>query len=195
MLLLKGLLPWLLIAAAAPAQAETLYVTDILRLGLYAESATSKKPLRYLTSGTALDVLERDGSAARVRGPDGAEGWVRATYLVAEQPARFRLAQLESSNAALTTELASARHELSAASDSVASLQGRLASADDEERTLASLQRENRAMERKIGAMGFMVPASWVLAGLGVSLLLGFIAGLAFLDFLIRRRFGGVRIY
>lgn len=191
----RRFLPWLLVAAAAPAQADTMYVTDILRLGLYAESSTSEDPLHYLTSGTALDVLEREGSAARVRGPDGAEGWVRATYLVAEQPARFKLARLESSNAALTTELATARRELAAASDRMTSLQGRLTSAVDAERTLESLQRQNRTLEQRVDAIGFMVPASWVLAGLGVSLLLGFIAGLAFLDYLIRRRFGGVRIY
>ncbi|MGH8495563.1 MAG: TIGR04211 family SH3 domain-containing protein [Gammaproteobacteria bacterium] len=195
MSLLKGLLPWLLVVAAAPAQAEIMYVTDILRLGLYADPATRENPLRYLTSGTALDVLERNGNTARVRGPDGAEGWVRATYLVSEEPARTRLAALESSNASLTEKLAAARRELAGASKSVASLESRLATAEDATRALEAAEQENSALERRIDSIGFMVPGSWVMAGLGVSLLLGFIAGLAFLDYLIRRRFGGVRIY
>ncbi|CAN5135365.1 hypothetical protein BH24PSE2_BH24PSE2_04180 [soil metagenome] len=186
---------WLLLGAAAPVHAETQYVTDILRLGLYAQAETDGKPVRYLTSGTALEMLERRGNTARVRAPDGAEGWVRATYLVDEQPARFRLAQLESSHTALADELAGTRRELAAAQDTVTSLQNQLASIEDSGRSLAALERENRALQRRIGSMRYLVPGSWALAGLGVSLLLGFIVGVTFLDYLIRRRFGGVRIY
>jgi len=185
----------LLVVATGPAHAETLYVTDILRLGLYAESTTSEQPLSYLTSGTALEVLDREGSAALVRGPDGNEGWVRATYLVAEPPARFQLAQLEVANAELTAELASARQELAEGASKLRELENRAASAAAAGRTIDSLHRQNRELDSRIAGFGFMVPYSWVLAGLAVSLLLGFISGLAFLDYLIRRRFGGVRIY
>jgi hypothetical protein len=185
----------LLVVAAGPAHAETLYVTDILRLGLYAESTTSEQPLSYLTSGTALEVLDREGSAALVRGPDGNEGWVRATYLVAEPPARFQLAQLEAANAELAAELASTRQELAEGASKLRELENRAASAAAAGRTIESLRRQNRELDSRIAGFGFMVPYSWVLAGLAVSLLLGFISGLAFLDSLIRRRFGGVRIY
>ena len=185
----------LLVVAAGPAHAETLYVTDILRLGLYAESTTSEQPLSYLTSGTALEVLDREGSAALVRGPDGNEGWVRATYLVTEPPARFLLAQLEVANAELAAELASARQELAEGASKLRELENRAASAAAAGRTIESLRRQNRELDSRIAGFGFMVPYSWVLAGLAVSLLLGFISGLAFLDYLIRRRFGGVRIY
>jgi hypothetical protein len=185
----------LLVVAAGPAHAETLYVTDILRLGLYAESTTSEQPLSYLTSGTALEVLDREGSAALVRGPDGNEGWVRATYLVAEPPARFQLAQLEAANAELAAELASTRQELAEGASKLRELENRAASAAAAGRTIESLRRQNRELDSRIARFGFMVPYSWVLAGLAVSLLLGFISGLAFLDYLIRRRFGGVRIY
>ncbi|HUO83381.1 MAG TPA: TIGR04211 family SH3 domain-containing protein [Gammaproteobacteria bacterium] len=185
----------LLAAAAGTARAETLYVTDILRLGLYSEPTTSEEPLRYLTSGTALEVLDRDGSAALVRGPDGTEGWVRATYLVSEPPARFRLAGLETDNAELTGQLTAARRELTEAAGKLSELEARMASASTAGRTVESLRRQNRELDSRIDALGLMVPYSWVLAGFAVSLLLGFISGLAFLDYLIRRRFGGVRIY
>src|SRR5690606_14220547 len=85
----------LLLLGAAAARAETLYVTDMLRLGLHRASDTSDSPFTTLVSGTALEVLERTTYYARVRTPDGTEGWVKATYLVAEPPARARLHELE----------------------------------------------------------------------------------------------------
>src|SRR6185436_12169046 len=71
--------------------AETVYVTDVLRLGLYDAPNSSDKPVENLVSGTALEVLERDASYAHVRLADGREGWVKATYLVTDKPASARV--------------------------------------------------------------------------------------------------------
>jgi hypothetical protein len=38
---------------------ETAYVTDNLRLGLYATEDTSGRPIRMLDSGQAMEVLSR----------------------------------------------------------------------------------------------------------------------------------------
>ena len=78
----------MLCACTAVASAETLYVTDSLRLALYASEEMNDKPLANLTSGAAVQLLERDASLARVRTAAGEEGWVKATYLVPEKPAR-----------------------------------------------------------------------------------------------------------
>src|SRR5690606_9243784 len=98
---------WL--ACAAAAHAETAYVTAILQLGLHQASVTSDRPLHNLPSGTRPEILERTALYARVRTVEGAEGWVKAGYLVSETPARYRLAELESRLEALDAELAAAR--------------------------------------------------------------------------------------
>ena len=98
-----------LCACTATASAETLYVTDSLRLALYASEDMSDRPLANLTSGAPVQVLDRSASLARVRTAAGEEGWVKATYLVPEKPARTRVAELEAELAGLRSENAEYR--------------------------------------------------------------------------------------
>lgn len=97
------LLFWLLPAGIAWSQ-DTMYVTDMLQLGMHHAQDTSDEAFRNLVSGTEVTVLERAPDFARVRTADGAEGWVRSFYLVAEQPARSRVAELEARVGALEQE-------------------------------------------------------------------------------------------
>jgi SH3 domain protein len=76
---------------AAPAAAETQYVTERLAVPLYI--GPSEGPvLRSIEAGTALEVLERRERFARVRDRTG-EAWIDARYLGAEPPARAQLAR------------------------------------------------------------------------------------------------------
>ena len=80
-----GLLAVLPLAAIA----ETAYVTDNLRLGLHEAEDTSDRAFRFLDSGQPMEILSRDRNYANVRLPDGAQGWVKATYLVEDKPAKL----------------------------------------------------------------------------------------------------------
>ena len=73
------------------ARAETVYITDNLRLGLHKLADTSDRPFRTLESGTELEVLERSRNYARVRVTDGTVGYVKSAYLVTDKPARLIL--------------------------------------------------------------------------------------------------------
>lgn len=72
----------LMSAAALSARAEVVYVADSLRLPVHEAAAATGRPFEHLESGTTLEVLERSATDARVRLPDGREGWVDAAYLV-----------------------------------------------------------------------------------------------------------------
>jgi hypothetical protein len=83
---------------------DTMYVTDILQLGMHHAQDTSDEAFRNIVSGTEVTVLERATDTARVRTADGAEGWVRSFYLIPEQPARARVAELEARVGSLEQE-------------------------------------------------------------------------------------------
>jgi len=187
-----------LCACTAIASAETLYVTDSLRLALYASEEMNDKPLANLTSGAA-ELLERDASLARVRTAAGEEGWVKATYLVPEKPARTRVAELEAELAGVRSENAEYRGARASADESADQLAKSAAahkdSAEALHATVGQLQRENAAYVARLESYRGSLPLPWVGAALFLALVGGFAAGLWWLDALVRRRHGGFRVY
>jgi SH3 domain protein len=188
-----------LCGCTAIASAETLYVTDSLRLALYASEEMNDKPLANLTSGAPVQLLERDASLARVRTAAGEEGWVKATYLVPEKPARTRVAELEAELAGLRSENAEYRGARASADESAEQLAKSVAahkdSAEAMHETVGQLQRENAAYVARLETYRGSLPLKWVGAALFLALVGGFAAGLWWLDALVRRRHGGFRVY
>jgi SH3 domain protein len=84
----------LLAFAASAAGAQTRYVSDQLEVTLRTGTSTQHSIVRMLPSGTRLEVLETDAGTgyARVRGPDGVEGWVLTRFLMDRPAARDQLA-------------------------------------------------------------------------------------------------------
>lgn len=185
--------------AAKTAAAETAYVTDSLRLGLHAASDTSDRPFDNLLSGTAVEVLERSTSYARVKLADGREGWVKATYLVTEKPAAARVLELESEIESLEGAVAQAKTAQTAAQHELTRLTSELnettGSSETIQQTIERLQAENEAYEQRFAKYRYTLPLMWVMPALVVTLVAGFLAGLWWLDALIRRRHGGFRVY
>lgn len=184
---------------AVHAGAQTVYVTDMLQLGLYRQAGGGGQSLRSLPSGTALELLERRRNYARVRTPDGTEGWAKVAFLAEEKPARARLAELNSQNQALSQEIAALRQTLSAARRRVEELEQRAATsaalAGESRSRLEALHQENKDFQKILATDRHTVALPWLLGTTGVSLVLGLISGIWFLDYRIRRRHGGYRIY
>ena len=178
---------------------EVAYVTDILRLGIHRAQDTTDSPFRNLVSGTELTVLERVPNYARVRTPEGEEGWVRSAFLVADKPAQLRVAEL-------TAELDQVRAELAATEaarvEAVTStsrmneeLSRKLAAADAVQDEFARLKVDNEAFVALVDQYRGALPVPWVAGALVVVFASGLLAGIWWLDRSIRRRFGGHRIY
>ena len=185
-------------ACAGTAMAQRMYVTDSLRLGLYLTDDTSDKPLANLVSGAEVDVLERNASVARVRTAAGQEGWVKASFLVADKPAQLRVAELEAQLAGLRSEAAESRVARAADEAQEHTTKPAVASKDPNDamhEALGRLKRENEAYEVRLESYRGSLPMPWVAAALVVALVGGFASGLWWLDALIRRRHGGFRIY
>lgn len=189
----------LVFAAMAAAAQETRYVTDILQLGLFDNRTASGQPLRNLVSGAEVTVLERIPNFARVRTPDGAEGWVKSAFLVSEKPAQLRVAEVEARIAELEAErdrAIAARDTAAADTEAlVARAERELAAAEADRDTLARLRMENEAYEARLERYRGALPWPWVAGALVVALGGGFFAGYWWLDASIRRRHGGFRVY
>lgn len=188
----------LLALGQAPAFAETMYVTDILRLGLHRASDTSDSPFRTLVSGDELEVLSRTRFYARVRTTDGQTGWVKASYLVDEKPAQARLADLTAERDALAGQLADLRSRLESQNSELQSIRVERESLQQaaavSSREVETLRADNKSLGERVFAYRFSVQMRWVLLTALSMLVIGLIAGWWWCDWKHRRRHGGFRI-
>jgi len=195
----KVALLWVIGLAPVLAGAETAYVTDVLRLGIHQAEDTSDRPFDNLVSGTALEVLERAPNYARVRTPDGREGWVKSAYLVVEKPAQARIAEAEAEAQRLRAELAAVKNAHDEAETTADALSRQVAATADSDaairETLERLKSENTSYAEQLDAYRGALPLAWVGAAIFVVLVAGFVAGWWWLDASIRRRHGGFRIH
>jgi SH3 domain protein len=116
----------LLLLALVPARAETVYISDVLRVGVRALPNSTDVPVAVVTSGAELTVLERQSGHLRVRTAGGVDGWISEVYATSEMPARLRLERMETERARLQSELANLRSSSSASSEQVAQLTARV---------------------------------------------------------------------
>jgi len=81
-----------MLGSYAFATAETLYISDELKVALRSGASTQHRIISFLTSGAELSVLETsvDGDFYRVN-VDGKEGWVKAEYVMKSASARAQL--------------------------------------------------------------------------------------------------------
>ncbi len=179
--------------------ADTAYVTDNLRLGLYQAPDTSGRALRYLDSGQEMEVLTRDRNYANVRLPDATEGWVKAAYLVEKKPAKLIVAEITAERDALTAELEATKQAFAAPAATIAALKSdatafdaKLTEADEQ---IAALEGENASYQGLKDQYRGSLPLTWVIGAMGVCLIAGFLAGVWWVDRRSRIRHGGIRIY
>ncbi|MGE0624097.1 MAG: TIGR04211 family SH3 domain-containing protein [Pseudomonadales bacterium] len=187
-----------LLCAAMPAtasEADVVYVTDELRLGLYQSEETAGRALKTLVSGTRLDVLERSLMSIRVRTEDGDQGWVKTAFVVDKEPARRRLARVEAAQAEAAAALADRDRQLGELTERVETLNAALASAEQGVEDLPALRAENETLKTTLAAGGVRVPLPWLAAAVIAALAIGAFIGYAWLDRRVRRQFGGLKIY
>jgi SH3 domain protein len=67
-------------------QAETVYITDSLLVGLHEEKSIDSAILKVLPTGTPLEVINRENDFVNVRDLRGVTGWISNNYLVSNNP-------------------------------------------------------------------------------------------------------------
>ena len=189
---------------SANGLAESMYVTDLLKLTLRSGPSTEHKILAVVESGQQVEMLEPGEDWSLVRMGDGKEGYVLTRYLMAEPTHNVRLAQLQTKHKALmqqaatlleeNTRLRSESKKLKSSSDGNENALKKLrtdydslkaGSADyielkEKYKTvsgqLAEQTKRADALDEDLRAIEINQYIKWFLAGSGV-LLVGFIVG------------------
>jgi len=220
----RAWLPALGLAALATstARAEPLYVIEQLVVSVSSAPDATGERIATLKSGDQVEVIERAGDQVHVRLVSGKDGWVRASYLSADEPLRVRLAQRDAEVAQLKAQverLQSDMHARPPAAGPSATAAGSGTTAAGSGTTAAGSGAATPARapapvatststgnaEDQIPPAGAMFPQApetrprevwpWTLAAALLGLAVGFATGLLVLDRYIRRKYGGLRIY
>jgi SH3 domain protein len=127
---------------ASTAYAEPAWVTDQFEITLRSGPSTNNAIQLMVSSGTRLEVLERDAESGytRVMTQGGTEGWVLTRYLMNEASAREQLQTL-------TGQLTSANTRGSSLDSQLNAIKGEYDSAS---RQIATLEREKAAVEKEL---------------------------------------------
>ncbi len=179
--------------AATAARAEGLYVIEQLVVSLNSAPGGAGEHIASLRSGEHVDVIERSGDEVHVRLAGGKDGWLRASYLSAEEPLRPQLAARTAEVARLKQQLDRLQADIQAA-----------ARAAPPASPLATVAVTSGApAEEAPAAHGlFNTPDgqrgprwSWLWVSALACLGAGFALGWRVLDRRIRAKYGGLRIY
>lgn len=180
------------------AAAETAYVTDNLRLRLYADAELTSV-LATLVSGDQFEVLSRNSQTALVELADGRQGYVSAGYIVYEKPAKLVVNQSLAETERLTTELEQLQAsfaEPQALVDSLTQESSELqAQLDESAGRTAELEASNESLVNRQQRYRYSLPYTWVGGAIVVCLVAGFFGGLWWVDRQNRARHGGIRVY
>jgi SH3 domain protein len=193
-----------LLAVAATARAETVYVTDVLKLSVRSGPGNEHKLIAVTESGQPVELIKPGGEWSLVRLSNGAEGYVLARYLTTVQPGRFQHVQLQDKikeisaraaglaeeNSGLKAENEKLAAAVSAAQKQIGGLRSEYESFMQESSDFVGLKAKNDALtaeleqkNRQLAALetqsgnGFQTAdLYWFLAGAAV-LLTGFLIG------------------
>jgi SH3 domain protein len=184
---------------AGSAWAETAYVTDKLQLNMYATQDLGGSSLKKLRSGDKVEVLSRNGMVAEVKADSGQQGWVKNLYLVADEPARSRINQLERLNEGLEDTVKKLRAQVTAEKNKMKELlnvqdgseEQRVSSAAELEKLIS----DNDKLESRLAAYGMNVPLSWLLTAVLIAVAGGIVSCWYWIDRRSRNRHGGYRVY
>jgi hypothetical protein len=181
---------WLCLVLGSTAAAEPLYVIEQLVVNINSSADGGGERVATLKSGDRVEALEKSGDQVHVRLPNGREGWVRASYLSAEEPLRVRLTQRDAEVTQLKEQLGTLQQQLARAHAAPAAAAAPAPPATPSDETVNAAPMFNGATaEPALHGWPWTVGAA--LVGLGI----GFALGVLLLDRHIRRKYGGLRIY
>ncbi len=188
----------LLCLTATHCLAQTLYVTDLLRLSVNEQVKSGGKTVTTLNSGDPITVLERQPGYAKIKTRDGKVGWAKSAYLVTDKPARLIVNEKEQELAEMKERLAQALIDTKSARVEAEkyrkTLQTTEKSSQQQLAHLQSIQQQNQRYASSTKIYARSVPIKIFLITGIILFLIGIWLGWYIMDYRQRKRHGGFRI-
>ena len=108
---LMGLIGIFFLVFSGVVYAETMYVTDVLRLTLRTGQSTEYKIIAVIESGQEVEVLQSGEEWSNVRLSNGKEGWLLTRYLTPNETSNIKLQRLEEKHKNLMAQAAALLEE------------------------------------------------------------------------------------
>lgn len=178
------------------AYAETVYVIDRIRVGIYSGVANQEPLLANVVTGEALQVLQKEDGYIRVRTTQGTEGWIDAAYVTTEAPVRQRVDVVRKQLKAARDQVSKLREKLVATQQALSEEKQRvrdLANALEQRMSLVTEERPQAAPEPAPAPATGGGTFLWILAA-SAMLVVGFVAGMLYIRERYRRRLGGMHL-
>lgn len=244
----RSLLLLLLMSLPFAVAAENAWITDSVTVDIHSLQDEDGLIITRLNSGTAVEIISKDGNYAHIRTEDDKTGWIKSIYLNNKKPisveylqlmgkfktvskdleeayarlgkyremektakaASFTKSELDKNVKqlkALGSELKVREAELATANTTIASLKAELqnnTAGDSGQSDPATTESASDAEENPSTSVlsifspehkPFHVPFLWAIVAMLFSSVLAFIGGMKWLDYRIRKRHGGIRIY
>ncbi len=99
--ILIALISLSVVSYSASVRAETMYITDILRITVREGSGSEFKIIDVIESGHEVEVISTVDEWAKVRLPNGKEGWLIAKYLTPKKSGGIDFRKLQGKEALL----------------------------------------------------------------------------------------------
>ena len=186
------------------ANAETMYVSDVLKLTVRVGKGQDYKIISVIQSGQTVEVLQPEDEWALVRLDDGKEGWVLTRYLTSKITNNVKLQWLQKKHKTLTVQAATLLEENTKLKNEKKELDSMLKKAEKSVEELnksyeilktesadyiklkskhtkaasqlAEYTEKSELLEKELTKLEFGQTIRWFLTGAGV-LLLGFLIG------------------
>lgn len=206
-----------LISAQEPSDQDKdkQYVTDQLRLSLYANANSSSQVLKLLQSGDLLEIEQIQGPYSLVIAPDGTRGWVKRGFLVTKPTFNILYQEELKKTEELVTEIEKFANSKAVIDQYEKDMDELVAKIDELEEgkqtateSIAELQREVEAKQREIDLKDEdSAPVWFVLSDtfqrywtiivpiIIAIIILSFLVSKLVIESRIKRKFHGIKIW
>lgn len=171
------------------AFAETVYVSDELRVGIRPEPDIGYSPVGVVVTGMKLDVLDRQAGFVKIKTDDGMIGWIKDIYATDKKPAMLRLQQLQKKHTVVANQLKEISKDLKTLESSNQSLNEQVEELKQERVEWQLLQAKLASSQQQAKSTWY-----WWLMALVVVLVGSFVGGIQWHRIQAMKRLGGLRV-
>ena len=195
---------FIILISTLSAQAESMYVTDVLKVDLRTGPSTEYKIIKIIESGEKIELIEPGQNWSLVRLNNGKEGWILNRYMISDETSKIKLVKLElehstlkakfnsifeenselkTENQKLGSELSDTKKELERIRNDYESLKADSAefltlksNFEKVSKQLSEQTQKSNELEKQVSKLEVSYYIKWFLAGSAV-LLVGFVLG------------------